>query len=303
MFRGKAERRHPRESGALQVRRNDVSLTDLLAHPATRDQARACLDELLPEYGRTVGVEPRIPCGCGHPQLVGTAFDYAARLELGHLAHHAITAPWVAEHAVALLRPASPACKRAARVVREARNAAEGGWPRSAKRRHRLIAAHAARLAQLDPVFRAAYPPTFGEADEIAEAAIAREVVGLLEIAAPLWELSGSQPLLLNPTFGRMSQAVGGADADLIAGDVLVEIKTTRHARMERDHVRQLIGYVALARACGRGGRLPRLRAVAVYFSRFGTLQRLDLLPHVPDDRYVALGARLAEIWRGRRAA
>jgi hypothetical protein len=152
-------------------------------------------------------------------------------------------------------------------------------------------------------VYRAAYPPTFGEADGIAEGAIAREVVDLLEIATPLWELSDRKPLLLNPTFGRMSQAVGGADADLIAGDALVEIKTTRHARMERDHVRQLIGYVALARACGRAGRLPRLRAVAVYFSRFGTLHRLDLRRLVPDDLYAAVGRRLGELWRSRRAA
>jgi hypothetical protein len=152
-------------------------------------------------------------------------------------------------------------------------------------------------------VFRAAYPPTFGEADGIAEKAIAREVVALLEVATPLWKLAKAKPLQLNPTFGRMSQAVGGADADLIAGEVLVEIKTTRHARIERDHMRQLVGYAALARASGRKARAPTVQAVAVYFSRHGVFQRVALPAGVPEEAYVAVASGLAEIWQARRAA
>jgi hypothetical protein len=220
-------------------------------------------------------------------------------LEFGHLAGHAVSSPWIAEQVVALLRRGSISRARAARVVREARGAAEKGWPSTQRRRHERIAAHAARLAQLDPVYRAPYPPTFGEADGIAEKAIAREVVDLLEVAEPLWKLASRKPLLLNPTFGRGSQAIGGADADLIAGDMLVELKTTRHARIERDHVRQLVGYVALARACGRAGRLPRLEAVAVYFSRFGVIHTMELSRCVSAKDFITAATRLGEIWNG----
>lgn len=50
---------------------------------------------------------------------------------------------------------------------------------------------------------------------------------------------------VLNPVFKR-SGAVGGADGDLVIDNTLLEVKTTKAIRPDRDWVYQLVGYVLL---------------------------------------------------------
>jgi len=54
--------------------------------------------------------------------------------------------------------------------------------------------------------------------------------------------------VLYNPSFGDMSSLVGGADADYVIDDMLVEIKTVRRIGYQGEHLRQLIGYYILAK-------------------------------------------------------
>ncbi len=51
--------------------------------------------------------------------------------------------------------------------------------------------------------------------------------------------------LTLNPTFAG-SEDVGGADADLIVGNCLVDIKTTINPKMKGAYLHQILGYVLL---------------------------------------------------------
>jgi hypothetical protein len=51
-----------------------------------------------------------------------------------------------------------------------------------------------------------------------------------------------SKICFLNPTFGAGSQLVGGADADIIIDDTLIDIKVTKNLSVERDHLNQAIG-------------------------------------------------------------
>jgi hypothetical protein len=53
------------------------------------------------------------------------------------------------------------------------------------------------------------------------------------------------QAAVLNPTFAG-SMSVGGADADLIVNRTLIEVKTTKQARPDRDWIYQLVGYLLL---------------------------------------------------------
>jgi hypothetical protein len=53
------------------------------------------------------------------------------------------------------------------------------------------------------------------------------------------------EPAVLNPVFAQ-SAAVGGADADIIAGGTLLEIKTTINPRIDGAWIRQLLGYLLL---------------------------------------------------------
>ena len=72
------------------------------------------------------------------------------------------------------------------------------------------------------------------------------------------------QPHWLNPTF-EGSNDVGGADADLIMGTSLVDIKATVTPRIGRQLLWQLLGYALLDYSNQYG-----IDTVGVYFSRQG---------------------------------
>jgi hypothetical protein len=85
-------------------------------------------------------------------------------------------------------------------------------------------------------------------------------------------------PLKLNPTFGMYSRRVGGADADLISGNRIVDVKVSRLPCVERFMVRQLVGYLMLHRSARRRNRrLPEITSVAIYFARFAHLWSLSV--------------------------
>ena len=74
-------------------------------------------------------------------------------------------------------------------------------------------------------------------------------------------------PAVLNPTFDG-SVAIGGADADLVVGGTLLELKTTRQDSFERvDHLYQLLGYALLDYS-----NTYEIERVGVYLARRGVL-------------------------------
>ncbi|RLJ00615.1 MAG: hypothetical protein DRP08_06425 [Candidatus Aenigmatarchaeota archaeon] len=44
---------------------------------------------------------------------------------------------------------------------------------------------------------------------------------------------------ILNPTFGRASELVHGADCDLVIDDTIIDIKTTQETKFRRDYFSQ----------------------------------------------------------------
>jgi len=83
----------------------------------------------------------------------------------------------------------------------------------------------------------------------------------------------------LNPHFERASVIVGGADADIILDDTLIEIKVTKELKLERDYLNQLIGYYVLALIGGINGihQGTTIKKVGVYFARHGFLWTVPL--------------------------
>ena len=73
----------------------------------------------------------------------------------------------------------------------------------------------------------------------------------------------------LNPTFGKGSELVGGADADLITDRILIDIKTTKSNSFTQDMYNQLLGYYALSTFRKDLGGIIEL---GIYFSRYGVL-------------------------------
>lgn len=131
------------------------------------------------------------------------------------------------------------------------------------------LAAHAIRLAKLDLVCRiGTLIPDFEEADPDD----VRDLVDLLAIT-PFADIVHDRILLLNPSFGDASRAVGGADADLIVGDMLVDIKTTKDDAIKPEHLNQLLGYFLLARRHRASDpTFPVINKVGLYYSRYGYL-------------------------------
>jgi hypothetical protein len=234
------------------------------------------LDAIIPEYVPKLAVPIAIPRRSNSPSIIGTAFDYLTRFELQRRCPHARRGAWVAEHTVALLGLESTEFRRARAIVKKARVLVEQ-FARTRQPTHadrRKVATAAARLARLDTFYRAGY-----SGDALFEAPMGREVDELLALLnqTPFDRLVDTSFVALNPTFGWCSAAVQGADADIITGTRLVDLKTTTAPRLERETVRQLVGYFLLARSArADGADIPELRSLEVYFARYATFRTFD---------------------------
>lgn len=281
-----------------------MSLTTLIREP----DVAARLNEFCPKVGKLREASTRAEPLTRRYALVGTAFDYALRFELQRRNPRAVTRPWVCEHAPARIRVVAPSLdteavhrtealvSRAEEEIRSAKRCVASYVKRSrVTRKHRTeMAAHTLRLAKLDAVFRSGYI----DDDSNVDPDDVSDVIQLMDIA-PFDTLAGERVLYLNPSFNEYSVRVGGADADLITGDTLIEIKTTKAPEIKRETLRQLIGYLILARAARRdGGHTPEIHMLAVYLSRQGFLWRLPCTKIVEHEGFLDM-----EQWFLQRAA
>lgn len=87
------------------------------------------------------------------------------------------------------------------------------------------------------------------------------------------------QSCYLNPTFGHGSEIVGGADADIIIDDTLIEVKVTKYLKLEREHLNQTTGYYVLALIGGINGSVKgkAIKNIGIYFARHGLLWTVPL--------------------------
>lgn len=96
----------------------------------------------------------------------------------------------------------------------------------------------------------------------------------------------GSKVCLLNPTFGMASIMVGGADADLLIDDCLIDVKNTKDPHLDARDFLQLIGYYLLngyaGMSCiGKPAGYP-INWLAIYFSRYGFLWKFPVEEVLP---------------------
>lgn len=234
-------------------------------------------DLALTAYLRKLVAAPKLPSPApalvapprsSNHGLVGTAFDYVLRWRLERADPHAHVRRWVAEAAMERL----PASHRplGARLLQRAKEQ-HARFLNDGKLTEDVCMATIG-LAHLDTVFRSGR----GVA-EVGAPPLAQDVEDLLALseAVPANLLRASGRCLLNPTFGEASVAVGGADADLVLDDTLVDVKTTKNFKLERMAFDQLVGYVLLARLGGiDADPQPNegIAQVAIYFARYARL-------------------------------
>lgn len=288
-------------------RGSTMSLTTFVEQDEVAARLRAFVPDVPRTFSIPVKVQPRTTDYSG----VGTAFDYFLRFEILRRAPHAQARPWVAEGALEYLKKARligisrsetmfvdhSMVEQVRKVVEAARSAVSHFvTKRKVSRKQREeVASHALRLARLDLVVRRRVldPARLEEVDD----GEVEELLALLGIV-PFQALVDERVMLLNPAFGESSRLVGGADADLISGGTLIDIKTKKAAAWTLQDFNQLLGYLILGRNERRSKRaFPALVRVGIYFSRHGYLWVYDVASVVRSRAF-----REAEEWFIKRA-
>lgn len=210
--------------------------------------------------------------------LVGTAFDYLLRFYLVKLNPDTEQKDaWVADQGLEILL-AHADRKRAHLALRLMIQAKERYITFLKSNRMRpspaLIEA-SVWLASFDAVYRAGIVDV--KLQQRVPDLLVKDLTKLLALV-PEELFRAKKRCILNPTFGRGSLLVGGADGDLIVDDTLIDIKTTKHLTFEREFFNQLVGYYVLSCIggiddCAKG----KIRHVAIYYARYGVLHRVCL--------------------------
>jgi hypothetical protein len=271
-----------------------MSLKKFVELPAIRQ----AIDKAM-SFPRIEGDLPmRVPPRSNRYPLIGTAYDYLLRFILERTnGAKVVSRRWVAEGALdsflfqnnsivldveggssSVDREASlenlnePAREIAARIqsILDDAHQLHRQYLSDGRLNDGLIAC-TVKLAKLDSLLRSAQLPE--EFDQV-EADDIEELRQLADIT-PIDLFAAKGTCLLNPTFGKASRLVGGADADLYIDGSLIDIKTTIIMPNKKRDQRQLIGYAVLAHIDGidgSSGPESEIRRIGFYASRFGQL-------------------------------
>lgn len=248
-----------------------MSLTSILRSPTTK----AFLKGKVRNPGLRPYPEVLVPPGTGSPQRMGIACDYAVRAGLRE--RFSATANVMAQKILLefLATEDEQLIGLSDRLVvaleaYKSVEVADGGLRQDA-------AAACLVFATFEAMHRSGWGDWAGLNLEVAPA----EVSELQELYAlvPWDRFRPDEALLLNPEFGEGSMAVGGADADLLVDDTVIEIKTRAKQALNLDTVRQLVAYALLANRFGPDGSSEEVRVekIGVYLSRAGHLHAVPL--------------------------
>lgn len=260
-----------------------MSLTSFLeGSPAVR--ARLLSEFTKPEFRVKAAIKaPPLSESYG---LTGTAFDYLLRFYVQKLNPSARTHYWTAQLGLLGLGDNETQFATAKRMILEAQGRHERFLASRRRRPTRELAEATVMLAYLETIFRS------GIVDDNAFKSVPSAVVDDLEAMLALVRpehFRAVKRCVLNPTFGLASALVGGADADLLIDDTLIDIKTGKHLVFYREIFNQLVGYYVLSCIggidnCPRGG----IKHLAVYYARYGILHRVRVSDFVVKDRMPA---------------
>jgi len=225
--------------------------------------------------------------------LVGTAFDYLFRFYLEQKNPDCITKGWIAEESVLVLdamRNKHPkwndemdeASKKMKNFLEESKKSHADFLSKGTL--DEKIVRTAVILAQMDVFYRSgSLPSNLG----VVEEGDVEDLRNLISILDPDM-FRAKKHCFLNPTFGYGSTLVGGADADLIVDDTLIDVKTTKYLSFTRDQFNQLIGYFILSKLgkINETEDIP-ISKMGIYFSRHGVLHtisadEIENLPNYP---------------------
>lgn len=203
--------------------------------------------------------------------LVGIAFDYLFRFYLERL-NISLTKNqnnvWIAEQAVELIAHHEEIYEKGIEIIYNVKNLRKE-FIETGNLSKELIR-QTLRMSYIDPIFRAGAGIEYigNDADEEDIKDIKRQ----FELIKDDW-FKAKNICLLNPTFGEASRLVGGADADFLIDDKLIDIKTTKKLELKLNDFCQIIGYLLLHNISGiNNQREIEIKQLGIYFSRYGYL-------------------------------
>jgi hypothetical protein len=270
-----------------------MSLTTLIAEPEIRDRLKKLISRpVFDGSGRKLLAPPMTK----NYSLMGTAFDYLLRFYLKRLNPQAIDQDkWLAEEVslgfegilmtdgsdrievvpeLATTQSGRDLALQRERILTEAKENYRL-YMKAGKVTDQLLSS-VIGLAKLDIINRTGQTDLVDLANDDERD---REDLRQLVKVIPAGDFKTKELCILNPTFGEASRLAGGADADVIIDDILIEIKTVMKCQLQPKYLHQLVGYYCLYRIGGVSG-MPAgrsLRRLGVYFSRFGYLYTVPM--------------------------
>ena len=238
-----------------------MSLSSFLERPEVKEHFKKHFP--VSEIIGKVKAPIRVPSTNLNPGVVGTAFDYLLRFAIEENRKKVHKTEWVAEKAIRHVKEFWPDDLKVAQTIL-----------REARQRHSKFL-QSGNLE--DDLIKSTIKIGFLEATSKSGRNYVRERVRLPNVkeVRSLYELAIESDIFfsrrrcyLNPGFGEASDLIGGADADLIIGDTLIELKTEKHMKIDRG-LYQLIGYYLLSEIAGEP---TKINNIAIYFARYGVL-------------------------------
>jgi len=255
--------------GGQKEESKSMSLTGFLKRS---EETRALLREHFPYTSKIAFPTVQAPPLTRNYAIVGQAFDYLLRF---YIQKHNPSAPrqshWVANLIRATLSgedeelQQQKAMEAAALPLLERAHTHHERYLEDGKVTDELLES-CIHLAIIDGLVRA------GEMRGTLEKTDPKDIQDLRNLLAliPSTPFLDKEPCVLNPVFSFPS----GADCDLLLGDTLIEIKTTKFSDMKQEYYQQLLGYYLIN---FNGNRSYAIQRIGVYFSRHGYLWSIDI--------------------------
>lgn len=233
------------------------------------------------------------PLIADRPGLAGTAFDYLLRFYLKRAYPKAKVSEWIAEKSLKLMQ-AKPYfyvtvvldtdkgsiyeddsfIRSSIKIIAKARE----NYTRYLKtgRISNSLLKSCLYLSQLDAVYRRDYKDE--EIGYISKNCVS-DLKKLSSLLTPdLFPIK--KVCVLNPSF-KAASMVGGADADLLIDDLLIDIKTVKTLSLQRPYFNQIMGYYCLYKLGGINGiernKKHEIKRLGIYYSRYQYLYTFNV--------------------------
>ena len=238
-----------------------MSLTSFIEKPDVKKKFK----ETFPLPKIKLNAELKAPPKTENHALVGTAFDYLLRFYIKKRNPSAITRKWIAE--LALDRVSDEKLRGKLEKTIKRANATYERYLKDGILSD-AVAAACLRLAKIDQIYRSGRGTHLDAVDR-------RDIQDLRKLIRIADEnLFASEKIcLLNPNFGDASVLVGGADADVVIDNQIIDLKTTKSLTLKQKDFHQLIGYYILSKIGAFNGRENLdIKTLSIYFCRHGVL-------------------------------